>query len=132
MAKETYIHGKRELHTWQERPTYMAKETYIHGKRNPRHASSSSSYCVGAPLSLKQTCVRVSYHSAHMCRVIEHGAQQGRMFQAVEWLPGKSLSEALKSNKGHMSEADTLGLTMELLLGLEAVHAGGLSHWSRV
>jgi len=27
MAKETYIHGKRDLHTWQKRPTYMAKET---------------------------------------------------------------------------------------------------------
>ena len=24
--KPTYIHGKRDLHTWQRRPTYIAKE----------------------------------------------------------------------------------------------------------
>jgi len=34
MAKETYVHGKRDLCTWQKRPMYMAKETYVHGKRD--------------------------------------------------------------------------------------------------
>ena len=34
MAKETYLHGKRDLLTWQKRPTYMAKETYLPGKRD--------------------------------------------------------------------------------------------------
>ena len=33
MAKETYVHGKRDLCTWQKRPMYMAKETYVDGKR---------------------------------------------------------------------------------------------------
>ena len=26
MTKETYLHGKRDLFTWQKRPIYMAKE----------------------------------------------------------------------------------------------------------
>jgi len=34
MAKETHLHGKRDLLTWQKRHTYMAKETYLHGKRD--------------------------------------------------------------------------------------------------
>ena len=49
MAKETNLHGKRDLLAWRKRPTYMAKdliawekrptsmakETYQHGKRDP-------------------------------------------------------------------------------------------------
>jgi len=34
MAKETYSYGKRDLLTWQKRPTHMAKETYSYGKRD--------------------------------------------------------------------------------------------------
>ena len=33
MAKETCLCGKRDLHIWQKRPTYVAEETYIYGKR---------------------------------------------------------------------------------------------------
>ena len=32
---ETCLHGKRDLLTWQQRPTYMAKETYY---QHPLHA----------------------------------------------------------------------------------------------
>ena len=31
--KRPSLHGKRDLLTWQNRPTHMAKETYLHGKR---------------------------------------------------------------------------------------------------
>ena len=33
MAKETYLHGKRDLFTWRKRPIYMAKEAHLHSKR---------------------------------------------------------------------------------------------------
>ena len=50
VAKESDLHGKRDLHIWQKRPTYMAKEIYkcvkrdllvwqktalLHGKKRP-------------------------------------------------------------------------------------------------
>eukprot|EP00802_Teleaulax_amphioxeia_P008056 Tamp_08064.p1 GENE.Tamp_08064~~Tamp_08064.p1 ORF type:complete len:769 (-),score=168.39 Tamp_08064:81-2297(-) len=73
-----------------------------------------------------QVCIKVS--SPNVCRVLDHGLQQGRMFQAVERLQGKSLAEAMMSNPGPMSEAHTKSLTIQLLQGLEAAHIGGLSH----
>ena len=34
VAKESDLHGKRDLHIWQKRPTYMAKEIYKCVKRD--------------------------------------------------------------------------------------------------
>ncbi len=73
-----------------------------------------------------QVCMKVS--SPHVCRVLDHGLQQGRMFQAVERLQGKSLAEAMTSNPGPMSEAQTKTMAIQILLGLEAAHMGGLTH----
>jgi hypothetical protein len=30
IAKETYVHGKRDLRTWQTRPNDMANKAYVH------------------------------------------------------------------------------------------------------
>ena len=32
MAKETYIHGKRDLHTWQKRPTHACERHQVQSK----------------------------------------------------------------------------------------------------
>ena len=48
MAKETYIHGKRDLHTWQKRPTYLAKETYTNDKRELHAGPKRPTYLRGA------------------------------------------------------------------------------------
>jgi serine/threonine protein kinase len=66
--------------------------------------------------------------SPQICRVLDHGLQQGRMFQAVERLQGQSLAEAMTSNPGPMSEAQTKAMAIQILLGLEAAHMGGLTH----
>ena len=50
------------------------------------------------------------------------------MFQAVERLQGQSLAEAMTSNPGPMSEAQTKAMAIQILLGLEAAHMGGLTH----
>jgi len=106
--------------------TALAVRDAILGERGQGEESERRRWREERFLREMQVCMKVS--SPQICRVLDHGLQQGRMFQAVERLQGQSLAEAMTSNPGPMSEAQTKAMAIQILLGLEAAHMGGLTH----
>jgi eukaryotic-like serine/threonine-protein kinase len=62
----------------------------------------------------------------NICTVYEIDEHQGQAFIAMELLDGETLRSKIKSGPSTVEE--TLGIALQVLEGLEAVHANGLVH----
>jgi len=97
MAKETYVHGKRDLCTWQKRPMYMAKETYVDGKRGLctwqkrpmcHHPQNDLRSLTRSAITAIQPLIRCLYaswdvtSSYMLCHIIIHAMSHHRLLDA--------------------------------------------------
>jgi serine/threonine protein kinase len=78
---------------------------------------------------LREVQVTMKLASPNICPVLDHGLQQGRMFEVVLRLQGQSLAEVfVKNDSKCLSEKMAIQLGVQVLGGLEAAHAAGLTH----
>jgi serine/threonine-protein kinase len=67
-----------------------------------------------------------SVNHPHICQIYEVGEDNGRMFIAMELLDGESLAECLE--RGPLSVDRAVGITVDILAALGAIHARGIVH----
>ena len=67
-----------------------------------------------------------SVNHPNICQIYEIGEDQGRLFIAMELLEGEPLSNRLQG--GPMDVAETIGLGLEILAALTALHERGIVH----
>jgi uncharacterized protein (DUF342 family)/tRNA A-37 threonylcarbamoyl transferase component Bud32 len=73
-----------------------------------------------------QACAKVNH--PHVVGCYAAGEHQGRLFMALELLPGGDLMRLLVRRGGQLNEAATLTIARDCLAGLEAIEAAGLIH----
>ncbi len=73
-----------------------------------------------------QACAKVNH--PHVVGCFAAGEHQGRLYMALELLPGGDLMRLLVRRGGQLNEAATLTIARDCLAGLEAIEAAGLIH----
>jgi hypothetical protein len=64
----------------------------------------------------------------HVCPILDVGEHEGRPFVVMAFIEGRSLAEKLAEKGGFEDVADAVGLMVQVLEGLAAVHAAGIVH----
>jgi eukaryotic-like serine/threonine-protein kinase len=67
-----------------------------------------------------------SVNHPHVCQIYEVGEDHGQLFIAMELLDGEPLAEHLKN--GPLSVERAVGITVDILAALDAIHAHGIVH----
>lgn len=76
---------------------------------------------------IRETYVLSTIKNEHVVRMLDTGVLHGRLYHAMEYVPGPSLSRRV-AERGPMSEANVRVLARGLLRGLEALNAAGVVH----
>jgi CheY-like chemotaxis protein len=76
---------------------------------------------------VRETYTLSAIESEHVVRMLDTGVLHGRLYYAMEYVPGPSLARRV-SERGALSEAEVRQLARGLLAALAVAHAAGIVH----